>query len=173
MRDLLVKLYELQDDWGFLGDQRSHGVLIRKPIGPEKQVLIDWVGAAFGHGWASEIDMALSNRPVTCFIAIKDETPIGFSCYDATALGFFGPVGVCEDHRAHGTGKALLLAALLDMRLKGYGYAVIGWAEPAGFYRKTVGAIEIPDSGTKPGIYKTMLRHSKNRTSAVTVDADS
>ena len=47
------------------------------------------------------------------------------------------------------------------MKLKGYGYAIIGWAEPpADFYRKTVGAIEIPEHGATPGIYKTMLRYS-------------
>jgi hypothetical protein len=49
------------------------------------------------------------------------------------------------------------------MRMKGYGYAIIGWADPAEFYRKTVGAIEIPDhrGTTQPGIYKTMLRYSR------------
>jgi hypothetical protein len=54
-----------------------------------------------------------------------------------------------------------LMACLLDMKLKGYGYAVIGWAEPAGFYRKAVGAIEIADHGAKPGVYRTMLRRPK------------
>jgi hypothetical protein len=42
------------------------------------------------------------------------------------------------------------------MKLKGYGYAIIGDVGPAEFYRKTVGAVEIPDS--TPGIYKGMVR---------------
>jgi GNAT superfamily N-acetyltransferase len=161
MPDLLVKLYELQNDWGFQQDQESKGIFIRKPIGPEKQLLIEWVRTEFGDGWASEIDMALTNRPISCFIAIKEQDPVGFVCYDSTALGFFGPIGLSERYRGHGTGKALLMACLLDMKLKGYGYAIIGWAEPAEFYRKTVGAIEIPDSGTKPGVYKNMLSYPK------------
>jgi len=49
-----------------------------------------------------------------------------------------------------------LLSCLLDMKLKGYGYAIIGGVGPTEFYTKTVGAIEIADS--TPGVYKGMLR---------------
>jgi hypothetical protein len=45
--------------------------------------------------------------------------------------------------------------------LKGYGYAIIGWGGPAEFYRKIVGAVEIPNSDSTPSVYKTMLRHDK------------
>jgi GNAT superfamily N-acetyltransferase len=162
MPDLLVKLFDLSDDWSFQPGQEGLGILIRKPLGPERQLLIDWVRAASGDGWASEMETALGNRPQTCFVAIKDKAPIGFACYDAAALGFFGPIGIIEEHRGEGTGKALLMACLLDMKLKGYGYAVIGWAEPAGFYRTTVGAFEIPHEGSaRPGVYKTMLHYPK------------
>jgi GNAT superfamily N-acetyltransferase len=155
MTDMLVKLYNLKDDWSFLAEQENHGVTIRKPIGPEKHLVVNWVGRHFYDFWASETDKALSNRPVTCFIAIQNQTLIGFACYDATALGFFGPTGVLEEYRGKGTGKALLLACLLDMKLAGYGYAVIGFVDPVEFYTKAVGAIEIPDSS--PGIWKTWL----------------
>jgi len=153
--DMLVKLYEIKDDWSFIADQESVGVTIRKPIGPEKHLIIDWVRENFSDAWASESDIAISNMPRTFFVAIKDTKVIGFACYDATALGFFGPIGVDESCRGRGTGKALLLACMLDMKLKGYGYAVI----PTGifeFYKNVVGAIEIPD--TSPGIFKTWLK---------------
>lgn len=45
--------------------------------------------------------------------------------------------------------------SLTAMRDAGYGYAIIGGVGPAEFYRRTVGAIEIPDSN--PGIYAEML----------------
>lgn len=157
MTDLLVKLYNLDDDWTFLSEQAKQEITLRKPIGPEKNFLIDWVRATFEDGWASELDMAFSNHPISCFVAIHKQTPIGFACYDATALGFLGPMGVDSSHRGKGTGRGLLLACLLDMKLKGYGYAVIGDVGPVEFYRKTVRAIEIPDS--TPGIYKTFLHH--------------
>jgi GNAT superfamily N-acetyltransferase len=161
MPDMLVKLYEIKDDWSFLAEQEKRGIIIRKPIGPEKHLVIDWVREKFSDGWASEIDMALANRPITCFIAIRNQRLIGFACYDATALGYFGPTGVDEAYRGQGTGKALLLACLLDMKLKGYGYAIIGLGGPTEFYRKTVGAVEISDPDSTPGIYKTMLRRDR------------
>ena len=49
-----------------------------------------------------------------------------------------------------------MTACLLDMKLKGYGYAVVGAVESTRYYQKTVGAWEIPDSS--PGIYRTRLK---------------
>ena len=156
MADMLVKLYNLQDDWAHLRGQAARGITVRKPIGPEMHGVIDWVGSNFGASWASETEVALSNRPVTCFIALRSQTLIGFACYDATALGYFGPGGVAETHRGKGTGAALVLSCLLDMKLRGYGYAIIGDAGPTEFYKKAVGAVEIPDS--TPELYKGMVR---------------
>lgn len=156
MTDMLVKLYAIRNDWNFIGDQESLGITIRKPIGPEKRYVVDWVRRKFMmEPWASETDMAFSNRPISCFIALQKKKLIGFACYDATALGFFGPTGVLKSHRGKGTGKALLMACMLDMKLKGYGYAIIGSIGPGEFYRKAVGAVEIPDS--TPSIWKDML----------------
>ena len=156
MPDMLVKLYDLENNWDFVARQEALDVTIRKPIGPENMLIVEWVRETFNEGWASEVDVALHNHPVSCYIAVKDEILIGFACYDATALGFFGPTGVDEAQRGKGTGSALLLACLLDMKLKGYGYAVIGAAGPVEFYRKVVGAEVIPAS--TPGIYQGMLR---------------
>jgi len=153
--DLLVKLYDLADNWSFLAEQEQMGVTIRKPIGPEFQQVVEWVKSNFFESWASEASSALANRPVTCFVAIQEGSLIGFGAYDATALGYFGPTGVLEASRGRGAGKALLLACLLDMKLKGYGYAIIGMVGPTEFYQKAVGAIEIP--GSTPGIFKNML----------------
>ena len=156
MPDMLVKLYTLEHNWDFVAAQEALGITVRKPIGPENQIIIEWVRDTFNAGWASEVAVALHNCPVSCFIAIKDGDMIGFACYDATTLGFFGPTGVAESQRGKGTGAALLLACLLGMKLKGYGYAVIGAAGPTDFYRKVAGAEVIADS--VPGIYRGMLK---------------
>ena len=155
MPDMLVKLYEIEDEWRFLAEQKKLGITIRKPIGPEKQVIVNWVSDQFGAGWASEVDVAITNKPRTCFVAVIDAQMIGFACYDATALGFFGPIGVEKSYRNRGTGTALMNACLLDMKLRGYGYAVVGAVEATQYYEKTVGAWEIPHSS--PGFYKTRV----------------
>ena len=157
--DMLVKLYDLDDDWPFMADQKNRGIIIRKPIGPEKHLIIEWVSETFGPAWAAETDVALGNRPWTCFIAIKKAAFIGFACYDATALGFFGPIGVAPSNRGNGIGKALLRACLMDMKLKGYGYAVVGAAKDTDFFKETVGAVEIPDS--TPGFYSGRVKGPK------------
>jgi hypothetical protein len=156
MPDMLVKLYNLHYDWSFIQQQEKLGITIRKPIGAEKHYAIEWVRETFGEAWASETDMAFSNSPVSLFIAQKSKKMIAFGCYDATGLGLFGPTGVAEAWRGKGTGKALLLACLLDMKLKGYAYAIIGSAGPVDYYRKAVGAVVIPDS--EPSIWKDMLQ---------------
>ncbi len=155
MPDMLIKLYEIEDDWRFLIEQKKLGITIRKPIGPEKHIIVNWVADQFGAGWASETDVAISNTPLSCFVAVKEAVLIGFACYDATGLGFFGPIGVEKSYRKRGTGKALMTACLLDMKLKGYGYAVVGAVEDTDYYKKTIGAWEIPHSS--PGIYKTRV----------------
>ncbi|MBN1673534.1 MAG: GNAT family N-acetyltransferase [Kiritimatiellae bacterium] len=156
MPDMLVKLYDLKDDWGFLQAQEQIGITIRKPIGAEKHALVAWVREHFSDAWASETDVALSSVPKTCFVAVQERKFVGFSCYDAAALGFFGPIGVDKDERGKGTGKALLLACMLDMKLKGYGYAVIGMTNLLDFYGHCVGAVPIEDS--TPSIWKTWVK---------------
>ena len=158
MTDMLIKLYELEDDCQFLSKQQALGIGILKAIGPEKHRIIAWVDDHLGAVWASETDVALCNKPGTCFVAVEDAKIIGFACYDATAMGFFGPIGVVKSHRNKGTGKALLTAGLQDMKMKGYGYAIVGAVKDTNYYRNAVGAIEIPDSS--PGIYHSQIRDS-------------
>ncbi|HLK90498.1 MAG TPA: GNAT family N-acetyltransferase [Polyangia bacterium] len=107
-------------------------------------------------GWASECEVAFARQPVACFVAVeKKDRLAGVACYEATARGFFGPELVHPDHRGKGAGKALLLSALHAMRAEGHGYAIIGWASSADFYKRTVGAVVI--EGSDPGVYPAKL----------------
>lgn len=153
--DLFVKLYDIKDieENSFIKDK---SVIIKRPIAPEKHKITEWVSKNFSQNWASEVDVSISKTPPTCFIALKNGQIIGFACYDSTSKGFFGPIGVLESERKTGVGKALLLKTLKQMYYDGYGYAVIGWAGPVEFFKKTAGAIEIPDSDTS--VYKDMIR---------------
>jgi GNAT superfamily N-acetyltransferase len=129
---------------------------VRKPIGPEYDTVVRWICDRFSPAWSSEASAALANRPITLFIAQQGNDLQGFCCYDATARGFVGPIGVVESARGTGVGAALLLACLHDMRTMGYGYAIAGHVGAPDFFRKVAGATEIPDS--TPGLYANMLR---------------
>jgi ribosomal protein S18 acetylase RimI-like enzyme len=155
MTDMLVKLYELPDALPDFSSLTASGIKIRKPIGSEKSLLVKWVRENFGDYWANEVEIAFCRLPISCYVAQHDKEVIGFVCYDAAALGYYGPVGVLEAYQGRGIGKALTLACLTEMKLKGYGYAIIGWIGPQEFYEKTVGAVVIPDS--TPGIWKDWL----------------
>lgn len=134
------------------------GPTIRKPIGPEHDLAVAWVADRFSASWASEVRAALSNRPISLFLALHGEPRelLGFCCYDATARGFVGPIGVAASARGQGVGAALLRAALTDMRAQGYAYAIAGAVGAPDFFRRVAGAIDIP--GSTPGIYADMLR---------------
>lgn len=156
MADLIVKLYELPTGGGTAPPNPAFTV--RRAFSAERRLIVRWVAAEFGDGWASECEASFARSPVACFVAVDAAQLVGFSCYDATARGMYGPVGVAPDSRKLGIGRVLLLATLDDMRAHGYAYAVIGGAgaKQLDFYRQAVGAIEIADSS--PGFYRGMLR---------------
>lgn len=155
MTDMLVKLYNLPESLPAFPLLEATGVKLRKPLACEKSLVVGWVREHFDGVWADETEIALTRLPVACYIAQQDRTVVGFACYDASALGFFGPTGVQESFQGKGIGKALLIACLLEMKLKGYGYAIIGGVGPQEFYRKAAGAAVIPES--TPGIWMDFL----------------
>lgn len=160
MADMLVKLYasELISNEKELSEE---GIFIKKASIIDKNTILNFITDNFPDEpvWANECEYAMFNNPISCHIAIKSGEVIGFSCYDATARGFFGPMGVKEIYRKKGVGRELLIRSLLSMKEIGYAYAIIGW--PAGraieFYKKTVNAILIEDSPPSKSIYKNTI----------------
>jgi GNAT superfamily N-acetyltransferase len=156
MTDMLVRLYDLPDSSDCYQATAAKGIILRRARAFEKHTVTAFAQQHFSLNWASEIEVALSRQPITCFIATRDKMIIGFACYDATMRGFFGPTGVSEEARGLGIGKALLFKALEGIRDLGHAYAIIGGVGPKEFYAKNCGAIEIP--GSDPGIYNDILR---------------
>lgn len=155
MMDMLVRLYDLPDIEEELRKLGGEGVLIRRPGAYERHLVVDWVGRNFSPKWVSEAKTAFSRQPISCFIATREKKILGFACYDVTARGFLGPMGVAEDARKSGLGTALLVSALRGLRELGYAYGVIGGVGPADFYARAVGAVPIERSS--PGIYVDIL----------------
>jgi GNAT superfamily N-acetyltransferase len=157
MSDRLVKLYALPDCRPYLESLKTGDIKIRRAMAYEKFPVVEWVRTAFGLTWAGECDVAFSNHPVSCFIAVSRGAIIGFACYDSTYKNFFGPIGVAANFQKRGVGTALVLRSLHAMAENGFAYAIIGASDAAaGFYARLLDTIEIPASS--PGIYGDRLK---------------
>lgn len=161
MKDLLVNLYDKKNDFPFLLKKLEETLpdLAGTEVSPaqkeEKDRTLGFVKAYYEENWVRECEEAFSNEEITCYLARRDGQIIGFACYDATAKGYFGPVGLLPEGKKKGVGRKLLYTVLQRMQEAGYGYAVIGWAkEAAGFYEKALRVWEIPDSETENTIYR-------------------
>ncbi len=161
MADMLVNLYTPR-----AVDRRaaleSDGIVVKRALALDKKTIIEFVQDRFSEhstGWADECAVALCRQPCGCFVAVDQQRPVGFACYDATAKGMVGPIAVDADYRHRGIATVLLNKCFEAMKIDGYAYAVIGWVSSEAFYRKTCGALAIP--GSEPGIYSRMLKYEK------------
>jgi len=160
MPDMLVRLYDMPEK----SKKRplEEGILIKRAMNADKNKILGFVKENFSEGWVNECERALYNNPVSCYIAVKDKAIIGFACYDATALGMFGPTGVLESARGKGVGDALLHTCMDSMREKGYAYAIIGWSTDATeFYKKSVGAEVIEGATPDRSIFQNLISGGK------------
>jgi GNAT superfamily N-acetyltransferase len=159
MKDMLVRLMELPDaselEKRLLEKEK---IVFRRAIAPEKHLVSEWVMEQFGAYWKSEVEVAFSRQPVSCWIAQRGNDILGFACYESTARNFFGPTGTKETERGKGVGKVLLIKSLESLREMGYAYAIIGGVGPVEFYEKAVGAKLI--EGSEVSIYQNLLRKS-------------
>lgn len=157
MKDMLVRLLELPEvselEKKLLEKEK---IVFRRAIAPEKHLVSGWVMEQFGAYWQSEVEVAFSRQPVSCWIAQRGNRILGFACYESTARNFFGPTGTLESERGKGIGKILLVKSLESLREMGYAYAIIGGVGPAEFYEKAVGAKTI--EGSEVSVYQNLLR---------------
>lgn len=155
MIDMIVRLYDLPESAELYAEVAAKGVTLRRARAFEKHTVAEFARANFSPKWVSEVEVAMTRQPISCFIATREKEILGFACYETTQRGFFGPTGVSEAARGLGLGKALLFKALEGLRDIGYAYAIIGGVGPREFYAKNCGAIEIP--GSDPGTYTDLL----------------
>lgn len=156
MPDLLVNLLKLPRLEPAVKALSDEGISIRPAQPFEITPVRNFIEQHFSVGWADEVSVGFSNKPVSVYIATLDSKVIGFAAHECTRKNFFGPAGVAPDMQGRGIGTALLLASLLALRESGYVYGIIGGAGPIGFYQKTVGATLIVDS--ESGIYTDLLK---------------
>ncbi|MCL2404153.1 MAG: GNAT family N-acetyltransferase [Defluviitaleaceae bacterium] len=158
MPDMLVKLYDMPKI-DTEKRMKNKGVIIKRAMALDKERVKEFAKTNFGYDWENECERAIFNSPSSCYIAVKDKEIVGFACYDATTLGFFGPTGVAKKECGKGIGKALLSKCLESMKEKGYGYAIIGYVTDAvEFYIKACGAQVIEGTTPEKSIYSNLVR---------------
>ena len=144
--DMLVDLRTLMLAQPSSYSTASPDVEVRRATDSDRERLSSLITSEFGERWARGTAVAYERDPVSAFVAIRTGDVIGFAFYDIAFRAYFGAMGVREADRGGGIGACLLVAALKDMALKGYAYAVIGDVGPIDFYKKVCGAIVIDTS---------------------------
>ncbi len=157
MTDLLVALYQVTGADAYRGKIEARGITVRRAMPYERRIVIGWVADNFGASWSDECATAFGHQPIGCYLAVKADQIVGFSCLDTTFKNFIGPIGVAGGYRQSGVGGALLQVCLKEMAMAGYAYAIIGDAGEPDFFRKVAGA-SIIDAST-PGPYPPRLKH--------------
>ena len=151
--DLVVNLYQekLKTNRPKL---KNENIVIERLLSPNSDKLVEFVSKNFDKGWVSEIKAGIYKPNPTCLVAKLEDEIIGFACYDATALGYFGPTGVSSKYRGLNVGQNLLFETLLKMKEAGYGYGIIGGGRITSFYGKYLDIVIIDD---KDNLYNRMF----------------
>ena len=150
--DMIVGLYNLPQV------EISKTIRIKRAFVGDKEEILEFVKKNFQKNWVYEVEHALMESVSKCYIATEDGEILGFACFDSSAKGFFGPIGVDPARRGEEIGKMLLVKTLESMREYGYGYAIIGWVNEAEqFYKKTVGAEYIKDGNPENSVYSNLV----------------
>lgn len=150
--DMIVGLYSLPEL------DEINGIKLKRAFVGDKETILGFVEKNFRKNWVYEAEHSLMAEVSKCFIATENGEIVGFACFDSSAKGFFGPIGVLPSKRGEGVGKALLLRTLYAMKEYGYAYAIIGWvSEAEQFYRKTVGAEFIKGGNPENSVYSNLV----------------
>ena len=152
--DLLLKLYEINDDPKIMERIHENGIEIKRVMPMNTSKVYDFIKDNFAAAWADESMPSIMNGD--CYVAVKDRELLGFFAIDTPAKGFTGPVGVLPSARRMGISRALGLVGIKAMKNKGYKYAVSGRVHPwfVNVEKSLVGLIPIPKSA---GSYNDMI----------------
>ncbi|KGP91804.1 acetyltransferase [Pontibacillus chungwhensis BH030062] len=129
---------------------------LHKPLSPQNEIrrvtpsdlpaLKNYIRVEFGERWLEHVNHASNKEEIPIFIAERNNTIIGFACYDLVRnqKSIFGPMGTSKDKRCQLVGRELLDTCLVEMANLRYPYAIIDEAGPVEFYEKACNAKLIP-----------------------------
>lgn len=142
--DLLVKLYEINDDPAIMQRMIDQDIQIKRVMPMDTTKVYEFIRDNFAATWADECLPSIMNGD--CYVAVKERELLGFFAVDTPAKGFTGPIGVLPSARRMGISRALGLTGMKAMKAKGYKYAVSGRVHPwfQAVEKSIVGVVPIP-----------------------------
>lgn len=150
--DMIASLYNLPQV------KINEKIQIKRAYPSDKDIILDFIKKNFEKNWIYEAEYAIVSDISKCFVAVDNKKIIGFACFDSSAKGFFGPMGVLKKRRGEKIGATLLYKTLLAMKEYGYAYAIIGWVNDAKeFYEKTINAQVIQNSSPSNSVYSRLI----------------
>ena len=152
--DLLLKLYEINDDPKVMERIEKEGIRIKRVMPMNITKVYNFIKDNFAPAWADECLPAVLGG--NCYVAVREHELLGFIAVDVPSKNFLGPIGVLPTERHKGIAKALDLTGMKALRAKGYQYAISGMVHPWGrrLDEEITKLIPIPDSA---GSYRDML----------------
>jgi mycothiol synthase len=111
----------------------SQGITVALAAQPLE--LIDFIRRFFP-AWEAEVNVMLTNEPVSIYVARSSTELLGFAGYDGNNLGtgWFGPMGTHPERRGLGIGGVLYKKVLQEFQRQGLTSCTIPWVGPYGFY---------------------------------------
>ena len=123
---------------------QAKNILFRRGVRGEENAVSKWVFERFGPFWKIETLMAYTRRErPTIWLALRGDEVLGFSCYSALHIDWFGPIGVDVKARRLGIGTVLLFKSLEDMHLMGRRIIRIPWTSHLFFYSQVPNVVRI------------------------------
>ena len=80
MIDMIVNLYNLENPQPIYDRVESQDIILRRVRAYERHIIAEWVSTHFSPKWVSEVKVAFSRQPVSCFIATRNKKILGFAC---------------------------------------------------------------------------------------------
>ena len=114
----------------------GQGITVRRLAAEDAPAFDHYLTTRWSPGWRYEgmQALALGQQPVPGHLALQDGEIVGFSVYDVTRPGWFGPIGTNQELRGREVGSALLHACLFDWQRQGRRQGEIAAIGPLYFY---------------------------------------
>ena len=78
----------------------------------------EWMERTWEDPWGAEVQTTMDRSPVSCFVAERDRSYVGFAAYDTNRRSWFGPMGSSPEARDRGSVGSCCATACVIMSIR-------------------------------------------------------